>query len=221
MIVRNTIRAYVTVALLGVAPAMAQTPEPSPAQSSSSFECAGIGLVAVQVSVGGRRPRGAVLNVDGGSCGGQDVEGPPDGLSVVSYAPSGNGTEHEGTRVDDCPQFRPQALEVEASHQRGLPVTRRGPQPAVRVGLLTITDRAGYFDLRQSEGRHQAVKWLRETLVAVRPCWEKAADNDLGDLKSLNPFYLALGLRPLIYLRPPLYAADPDAPLDPKTTSSR
>jgi hypothetical protein len=76
---------------------------------------------------------------------------------------------------EKCPAFRTQ---IDKLH------TPRPPVPhgfdtavAVRAGPFVITDWSDLFHLHRSKGRTAAARWVRQTLIAVRPCWNNVRED--------------------------------------------
>jgi hypothetical protein len=145
-----------------------------------------------------------VLELDGGgSCGADTLpnEGytPPSGLRITR--PSGLEI-----RRGSCPVFGPEADTLQPSMKRERRL--RGPHlmpVSVRAGPFTITDEAGYFELQSPKGRRAAARWVRQTLAAVRQCWDIADDSShlvarlYADLAVLNGRFgskLTVGVMP-------------------------
>jgi hypothetical protein len=149
----------------------------------STITCGGLGLVGALVSVGRRGPNRIKLEFDGG---GEDC-------GEVDYvSPEGVSAENADTRVEirggSCPAFDAAAHKLKPSRQRARRLRGSSQMPvSVRAGPLTITDPAGYFELENAKGRAAAVRWVRQTLGAARPCWD-VSDND-GARRLLRRLY--------------------------------
>jgi len=66
--------------------------------------------------------------------------------------------------------------------------------PTVQVGPFSFTNWAGYFELESPKGRSAAEQWVRQTLIAVRPCWDTSDDDDARHL--VDRLYADLALKP-------------------------
>ena len=150
------------------------------ARDTSVAECAGLGSIGMEISVGYSRPKAIKLKILGGStCG--DYTRPSDIWA------STDETQVE-IRGDSCPAFVTQARKLRPSRPREMRWYGHGPMPAVQVGPFRITDWAGYFELRNPKGRRAAARWVRLTLAAVRPCWEVADDKGGARLLLHRPY---------------------------------
>ncbi|MCW2362763.1 MULTISPECIES: hypothetical protein [Sphingobium] len=91
-----------------------------------------------------------------------------------------------------CPVFLTKIEQLwagRAQHQNG------GMNKHVQTGPFRISGQSDLFSLHSSAGRREAIRWLKETLNAVRPCW-----NNFRDDRSLGAavrLYDKLGLAPL------------------------
>jgi hypothetical protein len=161
-----------TLALLSGAPALAHpnTPDRSASINVDEVLCAGESLVGAEATVGEPGPETITLRFDGGgTCGGYT---PPSRLTA-------SNANSETTVRESCPAFRRQARELHPSAAREVRLRDDGSgDPSVKAGPFRITNWAGYFELDSAEGRSAAEKWMRQTLSAVRRCWDLSHDHD-------------------------------------------
>ena len=176
-----------SISLFVGAAASAQTPtagHPTRPDDIGEVLCAGEGLIGAEIDVGPPGPESIELGLDGGgTCGGFTSPSRLRASSPDSQA-----------RVVNCPAFEAQADKLRPSRQRRMRWQGAGSVPAVQVGPFTVTDWAGYFELQSPQGRRGAERWARQTLAAVRPCWDTSDDLDARHL--VDRLYAKIGQRP-------------------------
>ena len=113
----------------------------------------------------GRGGKGIDIELGGGAC-----ERPGSRISDLSAGFSTNGGMEDIVEGENCPAFQTRIDKLWAARahvQHGY-----GTITGVRAGPFTITDASDLFQLQSPEGRRAAARWIMQTLVAVRPCWD-------------------------------------------------
>ena len=110
-----------------------------------------------------RGPKKMELTLGGGVCG--PTANRITDLSLGYATREGMG---DFVEAETCPAYRDQITQQWLSPQ---PYTR-SLSGSVKAGPFVIAGRSTLFDLQSSRGRRAAAKWIRETLIAVRPCWD-------------------------------------------------
>ena len=110
----------------------------------------------------GHGPKRIEITLGGGTC-------EPPGLGIsdlwVRYPAEDQKLDVVSTR--DCPALRQQVAILRLVEAQRL----YGKTRNIRAGLFVIDGGSGLFELRRKSGRVKAVHWVRQTLAAVRPCW--------------------------------------------------
>jgi hypothetical protein len=150
--------------------------------------CAGEGLVGADIAVGPPGPERIELSLESGDTCGKGYTS-PSGLSAFTTIDA----SHIEVR-DRCLAFRRQAAKLRPSAERQVRLQGDGQMPSVQVGLFSLTNWAGYFELETPKGRNAAEQWVRQTLAAVRPCWDLSNDDDAPRL--VDRLYADLALKP-------------------------
>jgi hypothetical protein len=90
-------------------------------------------------------------------------------------ATSANLQVADFVEADTCPAYKNQIAKLHPAH----PPTARQSNVlgSVRADRFVITDRHDLFNLHSRMGRRAAARWMLETLVAVRPCWDNFRDD--------------------------------------------
>jgi hypothetical protein len=78
------------------------------------------------------------------------------------------GTEADYINQTDCPALEPYTNQLREPY---LAKKRGGRAATVSVGPIVFRDEGGIFRLESEPDRQTSAKWLRQTLAAVRGCW--------------------------------------------------
>jgi hypothetical protein len=91
----------------------------------------------------------------------------------------------------DCPAYRAKIDELWSAK---LSHIRPRPEPAqVQAGPFAIVDSDNLFDLKNTKGRQAAALWIRNTLAAVRPCWNTIRQDQTREVA--DDLYRRLSMR--------------------------
>lgn len=153
----------------------AQTGSPSPLQGLEVSEgqeqiCVSIAVPHGTITVG-RGERRIEIRLIGGSC-----EPPGSGISALwAIYPAADNSPLDVVSSRDCPSYQAKIDELWSAKPRH--VRSRSAPAKVQVGPYAIVDTDDLFELKSSRGKRAAQIWLRETLMAARPCWNTIRDD--------------------------------------------
>ena len=140
----------------------------APAAPPGEQVCLAIGVShgTIFVDDGGQRIELALV---GGPSSGPCSSG-PSGIEslLVSYSEKPDAGS-DVVLSEDCPSFEAQ---IDALWSKKAIHLRLDDLPSeVEIGPFAVSDTDDLFDLDSSSGRRGADRWIRETLGAVRSCW--------------------------------------------------
>lgn len=170
--------------LSGVSPASSSAAYPKKLPHNASRAnlppCIGMMLIDETIVIGDGEAKKYLQMTRGGWCG----------ISLKDTELSLNAEGQEGhwaISAKTCPEFLAQMEKLSEEHDRH-PEAATGAamgQSAGRAGPFVFTYANDFFDLKSSPGRAYAEYWLRETLVAVRPCWRNSVNKSPDAVKAL------------------------------------
>ena len=153
----------------------AQTGSPSPPQGreapeGNEKECIAIAVPHGTITVG-RGERRIEITLIGGAC-----EPLGSGISALfAIYPAADNSPLDVVSSRDCPSYQAKIDELWSAKPRH--VRSRSAPAKVQVGPFAIVDTDDLFELKSSRGKRAAQIWLREMLMAVRPCWNTIRDD--------------------------------------------
>lgn len=167
----------------------AQTGSPSPLQGLKAPEtdCIAIAVPHGTITVG-RGERRIEIRLIGGAC-----ERLGSGISMLfAIYPAADNSPLDVVSSRDCPSYQAKIDELWSAKPHH--VRSRSTPAKVQAGPFAIVDTDDLFELKSSRGKRAAQIWLRQTLVAVRPCWNTIRDDQtrsvVDDLyKRLSIFF--------------------------------
>jgi hypothetical protein len=120
---------------------------------------------------------------DDGRCGGNEI------IDLFA-SPRMNLGLADVVEARSCPAYRRQLVKLPSERWRH-------PRPvatfaAISVGPFVIADRSHLFNLASQNDRRAAVRWLRQTLAAVKPCWNNFRED--RKRRVVGRLYAALGM---------------------------
>jgi len=145
--------------------------------------CISVRRVREKITVG-RGSKKMEITLGGGVC-----ESPLLGISDLTLDYAARDGMGDAVEAADCPAYRDQITKLFLSSQH-----RSRAIGAVRAGPFQIAGMSKFFDLQSVNGRKWAAQWIRETLVAVRPCWNNFRQDQT--LYVVGDLYPALGAKP-------------------------
>jgi hypothetical protein len=155
----------------------------APKDDQSDHICITVRRVRERIAIG-RGVKKMDITLGGGVC-----ESPLLGISDLALDYATRDGMGDAVEAADCLAYRDQITKLFLSPQH-----RSRPIGEVRVGPFQIAGLSKFFDLQSASGRKWAARWIRETLVAVQPCWNNFRQDQtqyvVGDL------YSTLGVRP-------------------------
>lgn len=114
------------------------------------------------------------IELMGGAC-----EPPGSGISSLWARYPENSSALDVVRANNCPAYKAKIDELWAAKRRHV----RGQRPSKsQVGPFVIHNSGDLFTLNNSKGRKAATRWIRDTLVEVRPCWNTFRDDQTREV---------------------------------------
>jgi hypothetical protein len=155
------------IALSAAVSATAQTantplPADDDAEPKTGRNCIAIALIRERVSVGRGRNK-IELTLFGGAC-----EPPGSGISALSASFATEDSNNDTVLADTCPAYRSQIDKLWSGREH---LRRSSNVRPVQAGPFLIADQSDLFELQNENGRRAAARWIRQTLSAIRPCW--------------------------------------------------
>jgi len=150
----------------------AQTGSPLPLQGlkAPETECVAIAVPHGTIAVG-RGVRRIEIRLIGGAC-----EPPGSGISALfAIYPAADNSPLDVVSSRDCPSYQAKIDELWSA--KPYHVRSRSTLANIQVGPFAIVDTGDLFELKSSQGKRAAQIWLREMLMAVRPCWNTIRDD--------------------------------------------
>ncbi|MEO7690440.1 MAG: hypothetical protein ABIS51_14245 [Sphingomonas sp.] len=133
----------------------------------------------------GRGRKKIRIQVDSGTCGEPQ-------FSILTAAYATDSSKMDAIESENCRAYRTQIHQLPLARDRkshGAATIK-----AVRAGPFTITDNSHLFELRSANGQKAAARWIRQTLVAVRPCWNNFRQDHTREV--VNDLYRTLPMKP-------------------------
>jgi hypothetical protein len=126
------------------------------------------------------------LSLGGGAC-----EPPGSGISDLMIRFPTSDSPSDVVLARTCPAFQAQITKLWASRRHA-----RSPRQirAVRVGPFVFSGRSDLFEVGTASGQSAAVRWVRQTLRDVRPCWNNFRQD--RTLDAVDRLYAAPPIRP-------------------------
>lgn len=111
----------------------------------------------------GRGRQQVELSLGGGAC-----EPPGSGISDLVVRLPADNSPSDVVLARTCPAFQAQITKLWAARRHS-----RSPRQfrAVPAGPFLFSGRSDLFGLGNQSRRSEAVRWVRQTLADVRPCW--------------------------------------------------
>jgi hypothetical protein len=167
----------------GEPPGSAPSPTSSDLTPPGEQICMTVRRVREKIMVG-RGSKKIEITLGGGVC-----ESPLLGISDLTLNYAARDGVGDVVEAADCPAYRDQITKLFLSSQhrsRGIGEVHAGP--------FQIAGMSKFFDLQSVNGRKWAAQWIRDTLVAVRPCWNNFRQDQT--LYVVGDLYPALGAKP-------------------------
>jgi hypothetical protein len=190
--VRHILTALVALSLLagGVAGRAETTGQRPPTANNLQVnqECIALPRVLALITLGLPGPRQVTLDIDRDTaCDGSNELG---AWGLGAYRGFLGGTDVDSINEESCPALAAYANRLRGSVSAYIDIRTAA---AVSVGPFILRDSGDLFHIRSRKDRRAAARWLRDTLEAVGPCWNR--DRDGQPLLTAKRFYDAAGIR--------------------------